>query len=141
MKTFLTLSLLVLLNSQNVVTEDDLSLEVQVVGIQRGKGVIRVCLFDSEEKFFNNASVCEVKEAPQNNQRITVKFINSLQPGKYAVVVYQDLNNNGTLDRNWLGIPAEPYGFSNNPSTFFGPPSFQKAAFEITEHSLITIEL
>lgn len=115
-------------------------LEVKVKGTVPGKGVIRVCIFDSEEDFFHHAMECIVIESPTESHQITVKFQN-LRVQKYALVVYQDFNKNGKLDRNWIGLPSEPYGFSNNPSTLFGPPSFQKAAFELNESLSLTISL
>lgn len=52
-------------------------------------------------------------------------------PGRYAVSVYQDVNGNGRLDRNILGIPKEPAGASNNPKPHFGPPAFDECAFQL----------
>jgi uncharacterized protein (DUF2141 family) len=57
-----------------------------------------------------------------------------LDPGDYAVSTYQDLNNNGKLDRYFIGKPKEPYGFSNNVKPF-GPPSFDDCKFKITSSS------
>ena len=54
-----------------------------------------------------------------------------LDPGVYAVAVYHDLNGNGELDRSTIGPPDEPWGFSNDARGTFGPPKFDKAAFEI----------
>lgn len=136
------ISLSVLFSFQYVESKSqEFSLEVKVVGFQPGKGILRVCLFDSEDTFFNNAMACEVKDTPLNEQSITLRFLKKVLAGKYAIAVYQDINKNGILDRNWLGIPSEPYGFSNNPSTLFGPPSFQKAAFEINENLIIPVKL
>lgn len=42
-----------------------------------------------------------------------------------------DENGNGKLDSNWLGIPSEPVGASNDARGQFGPPSFEDAAFEL----------
>ncbi len=50
--------------------------------------------------------------------------------GWYAVSVVHDHNNNGKLDKNFLGLPKEPYGFSNNPSAL-GKPSFQAVKFKM----------
>ncbi len=126
---------------QNVNQNQDFDLEVKVAGLQSGKGQVRVCLFDSEDTFFNKAMACEIAETPQNDQIMSLRFSQKLQEGTYAIVVYQDLNKNGILDRNRLGLPTEPYGFSNNPSTLFGPPSFQKAAFEVSADHFIIIKL
>ncbi|HUB17127.1 MAG TPA: DUF2141 domain-containing protein [Acidobacteriaceae bacterium] len=48
-------------------------------------------------------------------------------PGRYAAVVIHDENSNMKLDRNFLGIPQEGFGFSNNPRVLFSAPSFRSA--------------
>lgn len=51
-----------------------------------------------------------------------------LPSGRYAVIVFHDENDNGLLDTDFLGIPTEGYGFSNNAMGVFGPPSFAAVA-------------
>lgn len=53
-------------------------------------------------------------------------------PGRYAVAVLDDENSNMKLDRNFLGIPIEGFGFSNNPRVYFSAPSFRTAAVPVT---------
>ena len=55
----------------------------------------------------------------------------NLPPGDYAIAAFQDVNENGVLDKNALGIPTEPYGFSNDARGWFGPPSWQAARFHL----------
>lgn len=52
----------------------------------------------------------------------------NLKYGKYAVTVFHDENDNGTLDHNLLRMPAEPLGFSNGfqLGLFSGLPNFEK---------------
>jgi uncharacterized protein (DUF2141 family) len=52
-----------------------------------------------------------------------------IPPGTYALVVVHDENMNSKLDNNWLGIPTEGYGFSNNAKAMFSAPSFSAASF------------
>jgi len=52
--------------------------------------------------------------------------------GQYAVAVYHDLNNNGKMDKNTLGIPTEPYGFSNNVQVKWRHPKFTDAVFVLS---------
>jgi uncharacterized protein (DUF2141 family) len=62
-----------------------------------------------------------------------MKFVfEGLAPGKYAIAAYQDLNGNGNLDRSKLGLPLEPFGFSNE-SGRSARPSFSAAAFSLGE--------
>jgi uncharacterized protein (DUF2141 family) len=49
--------------------------------------------------------------------------------GTYALAVIHDENSNGKLDTNWLGIPTEGYGFSNDAKALLGAPSFAAANF------------
>lgn len=142
MVKFKLLFMLIFFSYQQVENEkQDFILEVEIEGLQPGKGLVRVCLFNSMDTFFDKALSCEVKDVPPNIQSITLKFEKKFPVGKYAIAVYQDLNKNGILDRNWLGLPSEPYGFSNNPSTLFGPPSFQKASFYLSKNHTIQIKL
>lgn len=142
MSIILVISLMVLINLQHSEFDShEFILKVKVDRFEPGKGLIRVCIFDNEDTFFNNAMACEVTEAPGDGQSISLPFSQKLPSGKYAIAVYQDLNKNGILDRNRLGLPIEPYGFSNNPSTFFGPPSFHKAAFDLTGDKSIKVSL
>lgn len=53
------------------------------------------------------------------------------RPGTYAIGLYHDRNGNKRFDRNFLGLPVEPYGISNNPRIRFGPPSHEEAAFRV----------
>ena len=58
-----------------------------------------------------------------------------LPRGRYAVVVFHDENDNGTLDHNMFRMPAEPLGFSNGftLSWHSGMPSFDKLQFELAQ--------
>lgn len=99
-------------------------LEVTVKNIKETTGTIRVGLFNNENDFLQKAVEGKVVKASANE--VTVVFTN-LKAGDYAVSVIHDKNENGKLDSNFMGIPNEPYGFSNNAMGNFGPPSFEKA--------------
>jgi len=52
--------------------------------------------------------------------------------GTYALSVFHDSQNTGKLRTNAFGVPRDGYGFSNNATGTFGPPSFEKASFKVT---------
>jgi uncharacterized protein (DUF2141 family) len=65
-----------------------------------------------------------------------------IPPGTYALAVIHDENMNGKLDTNWLGIPTEGYGFSNDAQAVLQAPSFSAASFAYDGRSLnLTIGL
>ena len=58
-------------------------------------------------------------------------------PGPIAIAAYHDENANATLDTNFLGLPAEGYGFSNGAQAgMFGPPAFEAAVVTVASAPL-----
>lgn len=53
--------------------------------------------------------------------------------GDYAVAVYQDENANTDFDKGAFGLPAEPWGLSNNPKVRLAPPPIEKTLFPVNE--------
>jgi uncharacterized protein (DUF2141 family) len=82
---------------------------------------------DSFEKM--NPAIAMLSLSPSDGQ-VSVT-IGNLPPGRYAVAAFQDVKGTGKLESNLLGIPTEPYGFSNDAAGGMGPPGFDQAAFTI----------
>jgi len=55
----------------------------------------------------------------------------SLEPGVYAITLFHDVDGDGKMNTKGFGIPAEPFGFSNDPTIYFGAPSFKECAFRV----------
>lgn len=66
---------------------------------------------------------------PDGAQRLRIEA--DLPPGTYAASTYEDLNGNGKLDHNLIGIPTEPIGVSGDSSRRFGPPRFDDCSFRL----------
>ncbi len=62
-------------------------------------------------------------------------------PGAYAVAVHHDANSNGKVDANFLGIPKEGYGVSNDPRPKFRAPRFGEASVVITKDTTLTVRM
>ena len=67
--------------------------------------------------------------------------IDGLAPGRYGLMVFHDKNNDERLNTWPIGMPSEPYGFSNNARGRFGPASWQAASFEVRGDSVQTLRL
>ena len=70
-----------------------------------------------------------------------VGVFTDLPKGKYAVAAYLDENKNLYLDKNMVGYPTEPFGFSNNARVKFSAPTFEEAAIELHADRKIQIKL
>ena len=71
----------------------------------------------------------------------TAIYAFEIPDGTYAIGIFVDVNYNNKMDRNFLGIPKEQYGFSNNAKGSFGPPSFEDAAFTLNGALRLKINL
>ena len=115
-------------------------LKVKVSGIKKVVGELNLTLSKEGVGYMNGEKAARYEWVEVSLKPMSYTFKN-LEPGKYAVVVIQDLNDNRTLDTNFMRIPKEPYGFSNNPSTTFGPPDFEGASFEVRSDTEIEVRL
>lgn len=114
-------------------------LKITVNNFKNIKGKLQVCLTDKKEDFLKQCDYA--KTVAVTNNTISLKIAN-IKTGVYSVSLFHDENNNGVLDTKGLfGIPSEPYGFSNNPRTTFGPPSFENCTFLIDGDKQIYIKL
>lgn len=104
------------------------TLEVTISNIRVTKGSIRLALYSGPADFMKKHKA--VREVAVNGPTLNMVFEN-LEPGEYAISCYHDINDNKKLDSNFMGIPREPYGFSNNARGTFGPPGFDDAQFTV----------
>lgn len=139
--SYLTPAGLVPANAQSSPTS---TLTVDVNGARNTKGKIGVLLFQGSEGFPSEPS----KAVRQQRININTGSLSAevtfkdLPDGTYAVSVLHDENDNGKMDKNFMGIPKEGYGASNNPRKRMGPPGFDEAKFSVTQpHQTIEIKL
>lgn len=111
------------------------NLTILVTGIENNEGKIRIALSDSEENYNSRDTVFAAAVVPIKNNKALFIFKN-IPLGEYAVKLFHDENENGELDTNFLGIPSEDYGFSNNASGTFGPADYEDAKFIFNQPEL-----
>jgi uncharacterized protein (DUF2141 family) len=108
---------------------DAATLKIEVDGL-KPRGQLMVALYGSEAAW--NAKKGAVRELQQPVRATQARIeLAGLAPGRYGAMIFQDLNMNGRMDFNMVGMPTEPYGFSNNSRGLFGPPAWKAAAFPV----------
>jgi uncharacterized protein (DUF2141 family) len=100
-------------------------LQVEIVNVQQNKGKIMVALYKDKSDWLKKPFRLLVLSTDKTTQTAVL----AVPPGRYGVSVFQDLNGNGELDQNFLGIPKEPVGFGNNYRPM-GKPSFEATLIE-----------
>ena len=111
---------------------------VNVEGLTSSDGLVAVTLYaDDSRKFLAKRGSLYVGRAPAHAPTTRV-CLNLPHTGVFALGVYHDRNANRRFDRTGIGLPAEPFGFSNNPSTLFGLPSFSSVRLNVPRTGLST---
>lgn len=115
-------------------------LTVIITDIRESQGSLMVAVVNSDAGWNNQEKPVAAQKVAAAKGEMTFRFAD-LPAGQYAVQVMHDQNDNNKLDANFLGIPAEGYGFSNNPNVM-RRAHFDEARFEVgDENKAITIRL
>lgn len=132
---FAILSLLVAtVGSPGIVNQGNLVISIEADVKKRGN--IHVAVFQNETTFKKKSDGVFEKVLSYSGGAKYELEVPALAYGRYAVAVFQDLNGNGRLDANTLGIPTEPYGFSNNPKVKWSAPTFAETAVSLKSPSV-----
>ncbi len=102
-------------------------LTVTVDNLRNGEGDVRLSAYTSADEWPEHPLPEHDQVEPTNKEGVVFHF--DLPPGTYAVATFHDENSNGEFAQNFLGIPEEGYGFSNNLRPMLTAPSFEAASF------------
>lgn len=108
-------------NAQNTI-------EVEINNFDSNKGVALIGLYNTESSFL--VEEYQGLEADVRDKKVILSFTD-IPDGTYAISVFHDEDENGELTTNFIGIPKEAYGSSNNAPSNFGPPKWKDAKFEV----------
>ena len=114
-----------LINAQNI-------LRVEITQLRNNSGQVSVELLNKA-----NVSVKGKTEQIKDNKCI-ITFSNLIEDS-YAIRYFHDENSNKELDMNFLGIPKEGIGFSNDAFGRFGPKDFEEWLFEVKGNTHIKL--
>ncbi|PQJ73657.1 hypothetical protein BTO14_01500 [Polaribacter butkevichii] len=118
--------------------ENTANLTVAFSGMKSDKGNLFVALYNTEANFLKKAYKGEMAEI--KNKKTVVIFKN-LPKGVYAISSFHDINDNKKMDTNFIGIPKEPIGMSNNAKGFMGPPKYKDSKFNLESNKTISIKV
>lgn len=142
MKYILLLMVFVLNISFAQKKESGSTIVVQLNGIKAPAGQVLLSLFNKEEGFPTQPEKAFRWSRAKVTATSLIISMDGLPPGKYAIAVVQDENMNDVMDRNWFGLPAEPYGISNNATGTFNAPTFDEAKFTVSgKRDTVKIEM
>jgi uncharacterized protein (DUF2141 family) len=139
----LTAILFGLIFSQGAQAQQDTNmkkLSIKIENIQNKGKTLHVGVYRAEDEFPEFGKYWRNTKLNTTGSEVIAEF--EVPYGEYAVAVSHDLNGNGKLDKNFVGYPKEPFGFSNNFKPTLSSPDFSDCKFSFDQHShTITIKL
>jgi len=118
------------------------TISVTATNLRSAKGVVRACMTTNPKRFpkCRGDENAYSKTVPAG-QTVSFSFT-GVKPGRYAIALLHDENNNGKADRALMMIPKEGFGFSRDAKVRMGPPKFTSAAFDVAvEDQALTIKM
>ena len=106
------------------------SLTVTFKGLKQTTGAIMFTVRNSEDGYNGKAPVAAQAILTVSGDTATKTF-EGLEPGRYAIKAFHDVDGDGKMATNPFGVPTEPFAFSNNAVVAMGPPKWEAAAFEV----------
>lgn len=125
---------------EGVRTATSSKISVAVTNVRAAKGEVAITLYPDDKRRFlaKGGKLARVRTKAQ----LTTRTCFWVPAGHYAVAVYHDENGDHEFQRTLVGLPAEGFGFSNNPATNIGLPSFSSARFVAgPDERAVTIEM
>lgn len=113
---------------------------VRINGLKVHNGQVLLSLFNSSNGFPTEPEKALRWGKSNVTSSSVIISINGIAFGEYAIAVLHDLNNNNVMDRDWLGLPEESYGISNNPENHISVPKYEEAKFKFS-NTRDTIEI
>lgn len=108
------------------------TLRIRVDGFRNTKGNLGTVVFKSNDGWPENLDKAfRHGPSPIDAGTRTAVAEWKLPPGDYGVAVIHDENSNHHLDRNFLGVPKEGFGFANNPRVLLSAPPMKDALVHV----------
>lgn len=113
-------------------------LNVEVTGVRNSNGLMAITIYpDDSSRFLAKKSSLDVVRVPAH-AGTTKACVKLPSTGVYAIAVYHDEDASRKLNRSGLGMPAEGFGFSNNPATLASIPAFRSVRLNVPKNGLTT---
>ena len=102
-----------------------------VLDFESADGLAGIAVWGSAEGFSEEIEHAVATRYVEIADGAAAAEFDPLPPGVYAVTVFHGKNDNKRFDKNWLGMPREAWGVSNNARPRFLVPRFDEARLEL----------
>ena len=112
---------------------------IEVSGFKNTRGTLNCRLFTKAADFPDGEGMVTLR-VPITGPNTSCSFSN-VEPSTYAIAVVHDENGNGKLDKNFVGVPSEGYGVSNNKTYALSAPKWNESTFTLGANESKTLQV
>jgi len=113
------------------IASDGLVTEVLIRNIKDTKGVFVISFYDDEKAFPKAGKELLTEKVQVKDTLPHLIKVKVPKEGWYAIAMFQDEGETGKIKQDKVGIPEEPYGFSNNIHPRVEAPTFAMCKFYV----------
>lgn len=136
-RIILTLTL-VFLSYVNSFAQEKQTITANFTGMKSNNGNLFVALYNTKDSFLKKPYKSLIVKIEDSKSAAIFK---NIPVGEYAISAFHDENDNKKMDTNFLGIPKEGIGTSNDAKGFMGPPKYKDAKFSVIENTNKTLQI
>lgn len=117
------------------------TLEIRISNLYSTTAPIQLAFYSAKNDFLSKTDRYKVYKFTPSSNTLKIK-LNDLEYGEFAIAGFQDVNSDGKCNTNFLGIPEEPYGFSNDIKPTLRAPTFKECKFVYDEgKTIVTVTM
>lgn len=109
---------------------------IEFPNISPNQGVVEVSVYDKSDAFLVKDQFIQKKRTQIVDGKAQLVFEN-IPYGKIAVGSYHDIDGDEIYDKNFIGLPVEPYAFSKKPSCNWRKPKFEEVSIDFVENGQV----
>ena len=115
--------------------KDSGTLKIEIDNVKNPEGIIWVGIYDADNYMIKEKAIIEGLDV-NTTGKVSIN-IPTLAFGTYAIALFHDINGNGELDQNFIGVPTEPFAFSQIPKSKWRLPKFEEIQFQFSQNGQV----
>ncbi|MEZ5195942.1 MAG: DUF2141 domain-containing protein [Bacteroidales bacterium] len=142
MKVFNLVFLICIYFSSNLYCQDNsLEISIEITGINNQQGNVGIALFRGEDGFPMGIERAKTTSFVAIQDSALIYSIKDISVGEYAICVFHDEDLNREINTNFIGMPKEGVGVSNNPKPRMGAPRYVDCKFHTDTTNRLMIKM
>jgi len=142
MKRIIFYILIIFLGINNLIAQNNSSVvDITITNIENVKGNINIVVYRNADEYESRKVFKKVVLSKSKLKNASLRYKLKLPPNMYGIAVVDDENSSGEIDKNFIGMPTEGFGFSNYYHTAMSKPKFDSFKFVLKKNETKKVKI